>query len=149
MAKRRELSPVEMMQQVSVMEAKAAAKRQKEQAKIDTLKAKIERAKQAEEAGPILLGHRPSVKIPKKLEDEIIEKARESLRMYGTVVPPQDVQLMTQEAECPHCHRTGLIPIMFGFKKYKNAAGEDEIRPQSWCRDCRNGKDSHPTRNKR
>jgi hypothetical protein len=132
-------------------EAKAAAKKRIDAvsaAEHETIAA-LERRLEADTAEPIL---RPAPKakrkIARELEDILIEQARDSLRRYGTISPPKEVLYTTMDAECPHCGKVGRIATVFGFKKHRNAAGEEEIKPQSWCRDCRSGKDSHPTRNR-
>jgi hypothetical protein len=38
------------------------------------------------------------------------------------------------EKKCPKCNRVGDIQICFGYRKVPHPI------PQSWCRECRNGK---------
>jgi hypothetical protein len=133
---------------LQIAEAKAAAKKRidavaaAEQAAIEQLERKLE----ADTAEPILRPVKPERKISQKEEDILLEMAKASLRQYGTVLPPKEVLYATMDAECPHCGKVGKIATEFGFKKHRNAAGVEELKPQSWCRDCRGGKDSHPGR---
>lgn len=73
--------------------------------------------------------------------EDLLAAAAASLKKYGTLVPPREKLYPEMMRECPHCQTTK--PIMTGFGLRKTASG---MRPQPWCRECRNGKDSHPTR---
>jgi hypothetical protein len=70
---------------------------------------------------------------------------------------PQDI--LPQEHTCPHCIAMGKSeeatkPIdEFGTRTVvippsKTNAGGTVLRYNSWCRDCRNSSDSHPTRSR-
>lgn len=150
----------DMMRQVVALQAKADAKRQKaaksEQKKIDALEAQMERVAAQESDEPRLI---PMPELARKIspeeEEAQIAFARESLRTFGTIMPPKEAMYVLMKATCPHCDPEGKNPrsiaTEFGFKKYRSNPKDpttETIRPQSWCRDCRNGKDSHPTRNK-
>jgi len=56
--------------------------------------------------------------------------------------PRPPAQPLTGPRRCPHCGETKDIESDFGFK----LTVEGQKRPQSWCRKCRNGPDSHVTR---
>lgn len=62
---------------------------------------------------------------------------------------PYAVKEQPTRKTCPHCGREGSIGHMFGYKEVKLMQGGKvhvETRPQSWCRACRAGDDSHPGR---
>lgn len=88
-------------------------------------------------------------KISKADEDREIEEARKNLRLYGTVSPPKEALYATQTAVCTHCGEEKKIASEFGLKtQWRGKKGNKykTVRPQSWCRECRNSKDSHPAR---
>lgn len=88
----------------------------------------------------------PAVAKPPKVtpteERMLLDAAKESLRQFGTLVPPKEALYTVMNQICPHCGFEGSIATEFGFKKLKNGS----IKPQSWCRRCRSSPDSHPTR---
>lgn len=74
-------------------------------------------------------------------EEMLIAAARENIRLYGTLTPPYEALLPVMQATCPRCEHTGNVLKDFGLKTV-----EGQSRPQSWCRNCRNGREAHPTR---
>lgn len=79
-------------------------------------------------------------------EEMLLDMVRASLKQYGTIVPPREAFYATATAVCPHCDPKGEDPrpivTDFGFKTLANG----DIKPQSWCKKCRNSRDSHPKR---
>lgn len=86
-----------------------------------------------------------ATRITPSTEEMLIKAVRQSLREYGTIVPPKEALYAVQTKTCPHCDPEGKHPMpilsAFGLRKTKQG-----MRPQPWCRSCRNSKDSHPTR---
>lgn len=113
--------------------------------KLLEMKAEIDRAlKEAEERERAAKAKEsvPTRRFTKAQEDQLLEMARASLRQYGSLVPPKDALYSVMRQVCPHCGEEKQVATEFGFKKLRNG----RIKPQSWCRACRNGPDSHPTR---
>jgi hypothetical protein len=84
---------------------------------------------------------------PPLAEDQVqklLQIAEMSLRTYGEMVPPKEVFYVTGSQVCPHCGEEKQIATEFGFKRLKDGS----VKPQSWCRRCRNSPDSHPGRSK-
>lgn len=157
MPKGRRLTQEQMAQQVAELQLRVKSKQERvgksEQKRIAELSAKIERVREMDAEEPRLIAPpAPSRRVSRELEDILIEQARQSLREYGTLLPPKEALYTNMSAVCPHCGEEKKIATEFGFKKYKSNPKDpncpETIRPQSWCRECRNGKDAHPTRSK-
>lgn len=90
--------------------------------------------------------------LPKMSKAEMeagLEEARRNLEQFGTIHPPKEAAYMTQTATCFHCGKEKKIASEFGLKtQWRGKKGNKykTVRPQSWCRECRNSKDSHPAR---
>jgi len=41
---------------------------------------------------------------------------------------------------CPNCHKVGQIGEVFGYRTISGGTKKAKTIPQSWCRDCRAGK---------
>lgn len=74
--------------------------------------------------------------------ETLLEMAKASLQTYGTLVPPKEALYGVMTAVCPHCGQEKSLTADFGLKRLKSG----KLKPQSWCRQCRNSPDSHPTR---
>lgn len=74
--------------------------------------------------------------------DMVVAAVRDSLEKFGKFVPPKDALFSVMRATCPHCEHEGPLMEDFGLKKNKYG----NMEPQSWCRNCRNGKSAHPGR---
>lgn len=116
-------------------------KKQVEERQEEERKALERRAEEKSDASV----HRPQPgkkqPLAKKEEEMLLDIARASLKQFGTIVPPKEALYAVMEADCPHCGHHGLIATDFGFKKWKGG-----VKPQSWCKWCRSGVDSHPGR---
>ncbi len=87
-------------------------------------------------------GKEPKKALTPEETDLLLQLARASLERYGTILPPKEELYKTANAECPKCGHVGPLPEDFGFRQLRNG----DLRPQSWCRKCRNSAISHPTR---
>jgi CRISPR/Cas system-associated protein Cas10 (large subunit of type III CRISPR-Cas system) len=81
-------------------------------------------------------------KMSKVLEMQAAPKLRPAPPAPGTAVDRDPKKIAKQEHTCPKCGLTALIGEEFGLRtdQYGRA------KFQSWCRACRNSKDSHPSR---
>lgn len=74
--------------------------------------------------------------------EALVHATVQSYLKYGTPTPPREEILTDIVATCPHCGKVGTVGKEFGPRRVNG-----QIRAQSWCKECRGGKDSHPTRN--
>jgi hypothetical protein len=56
--------------------------------------------------------------------------------------PTEEPNWQRVEATCPKCGKEGMVIPDFGLAR----RADGSYRPQSWCRDCRNGTSYHPPR---
>lgn len=76
----------------------------------------------------------------KEALDKALERY-EAKNKDGNVLGPDDPIWNVTERKCPHCKETKTVGVDFGVRLLRG-----KWRSQGWCRSCRNGKDSHPTR---
>lgn len=119
----------EMAQQEREAKAHATeqAKKQREERRLDVQQRRAESPKRAT--------------APRVTHEELLAAAAASLKKYGTLVPPREALLTEMPRQCPHCKE--WKPIATGFGLRNTPSG---LRSQTWCRDCKNSKDGHPTR---
>lgn len=75
-------------------------------------------------------------------EEQLLEIAKANIERYRSLTPPPEVVLQTLNATCPKCGHEGPVAKDFGTKR----GADGKVRAQSWCRSCRNSKNSHPSR---
>lgn len=130
MPKAKRIETEEMLRMMKVLEAQLAERKKEEAAEAPVHKPSRQPAAAA-----------PRRKLEKKEEEMLLAVAKASLQQFGTLVPPKEALYGVLEAECPQCGHKGKVATDFGFKTYKGV-----VKPQSWCRWCRNSPRSHPGR---
>lgn len=138
MARKKTVSAAEALEAIKKLEAQTAAKRAELEGQVAL---EVEQAN----AVPRIIERKEKAALSEKEIDLALQVAKWSLKKFGTVEPPKEALYAMMDAECPHCHRVKPIADGFGFKRRPS---DGKLVPQSWCNDCRSGKDSHPTRNR-
>lgn len=74
--------------------------------------------------------------------EDVAQAMVQSMKTYGTIVPPADKLFEMMTKRCPHCKETKAVKAHFGVTTQANG----NKRVQGWCNACRKSPDSHPTR---